>query len=71
LNTASLGEKAASELRSGMVVVGINYLIDVDYFMNEALDFENRRAAYFGEFSSKCLQAARLLDGSLTAAVSP
>jgi len=71
LHTASLGEQAASELRNGVVVVGVNYLVDVDYVMNKALDLANRRAAYFGEFSSKCLQAARLLYGSLKAAVSP
>ena len=69
--TVSLVEQAAAELRNGVVVVGVNYLVNVDDSMNEALDIATRRAAYFSDFATKCMQAARLLSRYLEAEVSP
>jgi len=71
LYTASLVEQAAAELRDGVVVVGVNYLVNVDNSMNEALDIATRRAAYFSDFAAKCKQAARIFSRYLEAEVSP
>ena len=69
-NTADLVEQAAAELREGVVVVGVDYLVNVNHSMNEAVDIATRRTAYFGEFATKCMQAARLLARALEAEVS-
>jgi len=70
LYTASLVEQAAAELRDGVVVVGVNYLVNVDNSINEALDIATRCAAYFSDFAAKCKQAARILSRYLEAEVS-
>ena len=69
--TASLVEQAAAELRNGLVLVGVNYLVNVDDSMNEALEIATRRAAYFSDFETKCMQADRLLSRYLEGEVSP
>jgi len=69
--TASLVEQAAAELRNGVVLVGVNDLVNVDDSMNEALKIATRRAAYFSDFATTCMQADRLLSRYLEGEVSP
>jgi len=68
---ATLFEQAAAELRNGVVVVEVDYLVNDDNSMNEALEIATRRAAYFSDFSTTRMQAARFLSRYLEAEISP
>ena len=69
--TVDLVAQAAAELRSGVVVVGVNYLINVDDCMQEAVEIAIRRATYFNDFANKCMQVASLLASALEATAPP
>eukprot|EP00168_Porphyra_purpurea_P018548 TRINITY_DN697_c0_g1_i3.p1 TRINITY_DN697_c0_g1~~TRINITY_DN697_c0_g1_i3.p1 ORF type:complete len:212 (+),score=40.33 TRINITY_DN697_c0_g1_i3:599-1234(+) len=61
METASLVEEAAVELRSGTVIAGVDHLVNVDSSMGKALEIANNRAIHFTEVVTKCMQAAGLL----------
>jgi len=69
--TVDLAEPAAAELRPGVVVVVVNYLVNVDECMQEAVEIATRRATYFNDFANKCMQAASLLARALEATAPP
>jgi len=69
--TVDLAEQAAAELRPGVVVVVVNYLVNVDDCMQEAVEIATRRATYFNDFANKCMQAASLLARALEATAPP
>jgi len=69
--SADLMETAAAELCERVVVVWVDYLVNIDHSMNEAVDIVTRHTFLFGAFATTCMKAARLFARSLEVEVSP